>query len=111
MRPFIVVLVLASASAGCSSPSEACGDALGITRRPADTTLTVGQQFSPQILLSRCRGTVPVFDSFVWSAQDTTIVRVDPRTGLTTAIAPGHTQLSVKGATYGPILGPTVTVR
>ena len=115
MRASIAVSFVASVLAGCSSPSDACDGALGVTLRPVDTTLVVGQQFTPQALLSKCQP-----NTSAWSAQDTTIVRVDPQSGLTTAIAPGRTQLSVTFAwstgradvvTYGRVLGPTVTVR
>jgi hypothetical protein len=107
----LTVLVIVT-TAGCSgSIPGVCGDALSAQAVPAETTLAVSQQFTPRMNLATCDGGHPVVDTFIWSASDTTIVRVDPGTGVTTGLAQGTTSLTATGVIYGPLSGTTVTVR
>jgi hypothetical protein len=87
-----------------------CDADLGIRLTPVEQTLVVGQSFTPSIALRGCGGTAPLSDVITWTAQDTTIVRIDSRSGQTTALRPGETDLLATGRTYGAVGEVAVTV-
>ena len=77
---------------------------------PANRTLAVGESFTPSVELLSCGGTRPLSDVITWSAQDSTVVRVDPGTGRTTALRSGTTSVVASGAKYGYAGAVTVVV-
>jgi hypothetical protein len=78
---------------------------------PPAQTLAVGESFTPSLKASTCGGYVIITDTFHWSAGDSTIVRVDSLSGVTTGIRPGQTYLRANGVRVGAINGLVVTVR
>jgi hypothetical protein len=114
MRILKALLILPGMAAACSNPffSDHCADALTVRAIPTDTTLSVGQRFTAALYLSGCRdGSEQLHDTFSWGAEDTTVVRVDPISGVVTAVGSGQTRLVVHGARYGPQGGTSITVR
>jgi len=109
----IASLALPGLLATCSLPlfSNDCSDSLAIRPIPVDTTLAVGQQFTAQLSLRTCADTKEVTDPYVWSSEDTSVVRVDSTSGRVVAVGAGQTQLHVQAMRYGPQSGTTVTVR
>lgn len=87
-----------------------CSLELGSRFSPAEKTLDVGAHFTPAVSLWSCGGHLLLNDTFTWSALDSTIVRVEPLSGLTTAVRPGQTFVLARGARYGLFIGPQVTV-
>ena len=111
-----VALGAAAILAACANPFAASADApctreLGVRFTPGDTTIAVGQAFTAAVHLSSCGGREQLSDVVTWSAQDTTVVSVDPTAGLVTGRALGETRLQATGATYGLVGGPRVVVR
>jgi hypothetical protein len=64
-------------------------------------TMSVGEVFSPTLVLSSCGGHLILSDTFTWSAFTPGVISVDATTGRTTAIAPGSTGLVATGPRYG----------
>jgi hypothetical protein len=90
--------------------SVVCTLELGSSFSPTEKTLDVGAHFTPAVTLWSCGGHLPLNDVFTWSAVDSTIVRVDPVSGLTTGLRPGRTFVLARGSRYGLFIGPQVTV-
>ena len=98
--------------AACSLISTSdCPSVLTVQRSPADTTLSVGQQFTGHLSLRGCHDRVEINDVYTWVSEDTTVLTVDRSTGVATAIKAGSTQLLVRTATYGEYVVSRVTVR
>ena len=91
----------------------ACGCDADLQARvvPAVRTLRVGESFTPSTRFLGCGGTEPLADAITWSAQDSTIVRVDPRSGRTLALRPGQTRVIPTGRRYGSLVSVEVTVQ
>jgi hypothetical protein len=112
MRIASSLLVLPAIAASCSNPFAACADILRVRPIPADTAVSVGQQFTAGLDLGTCHdGRRKLQDTFSWTAADTTVVRVDPSTGVVRAVRSGQTRLVVLATKYGPLAGTLVTVR
>jgi hypothetical protein len=79
-------------------------------RLPMQTTLAVGQAFTPSVELRSCGGRVVLTDEFTWATSDTTVVRVDTGTGRTVGRAPGRALVLPTGRRYGQIGWIDVTV-
>jgi hypothetical protein len=108
-------LACAALLTGCpASPTglrTACTDELHIHLAPRDTAVPVGAAYQASVALSSCGGRKKVSDTFVWTAVDPTIVRVNASTGRVTALAVGETHVAVEGDYYGRLGSIRVTVR
>src|SRR5687767_2061152 len=101
----------AIALAGCSKPPTiACPDDLRVLRSPADTTIRVGQQFTPFFRFLGCGGTVSLDDVLTFTSSNTAVIAVDATTGRTTGVSSGAASIQVTGAKYGGSTPITVTV-
>jgi hypothetical protein len=78
---------------------------------PRDTTLRVGEAFTPRVELSTCGGHVRLTDTLTWRARDPALLRVDPTTGRTEARAAGESWVDVEGRRYRRLEGIRVIVR
>ena len=85
--------------------SVACTMELTPVLTPTTQTLAVGASFTPFIRLFGCGGRLEVTDTFHWSANDSTVVRVDSLGGTTTGLRPGQASVLVRGTRYGGSLG------
>ena len=107
---FTAVLASAVIATGCNSVLGGCTDDLGTRSSPRDTTIRVGQAFTPSFQFLGCRGRRVLDDSLSFSSSDTTVIAVDSLTGRTTARAPGTALLLVTGARYRGPFPITVSV-
>jgi hypothetical protein len=107
VRPLCLRLAVA-----CCALGTACGcDAdLRIRFDASERTLSVGESFTPGVRLLACGGTEPLRDVVTWAAQDTTIARVEPASGRTTALRAGSTLVLATGQRYHQLGGVRVTV-
>ena len=87
-----------------------CTMELRINLTPTERTLIIGESFTPSIKLSTCGGRLQVEDTFRWRANDTTVVRVDSVSGMTTGKRAGTTFVLVKGTRHGNLGIIPVTV-
>jgi hypothetical protein len=85
---------LAAGLAGCSGFPFGCTDELGIDVRDPSRTLAVGESFTPRVDEVSCGGRERERADVAWTAEDPTVVRVDPATGRVTALTPGQTRIS-----------------
>ena len=102
----------AIALAGCNElpPSVACPDDLRVVRSPADTTIRVGQQFTPFFQFRGCAGTVALDDVLTFTSSNGAVISVDAATGRTTGVSSGAANVQVTGAKYGGPFPIAVTV-
>jgi hypothetical protein len=106
-KPSIYIL-----AASASLLGSACGCKADLQMRlsPLERTLAVGESFTPSARFFGCGGTEPLNDVVTWTAQDTSIVRVDLATGRTTGLAQGTTFVVPSGRRYGTVGSVRVTV-
>ncbi len=77
-----------------------CTLELQVKLTPTADTLAVGASFSPAIELLSCGGQVQLSDTIRWSAGDTSLIRVDSVSGLTTGLRAGQTSVVPRGTLY-----------
>jgi hypothetical protein len=106
VAPVAAVLVLAS----CESLLPGCTDDLQVMRSPADTTIRVGQAFTPLFQFRGCGGRRALEDVLTFDSTNDAVLGVDSQTGRATAVAPGTANIEVSGATYGGPWPIAVTV-
>ena len=87
-----------------------CDADLRIQYNPPNRTLSVGESFTPSVRLLGCGGTEPLSDVITWTAEDTSIVRVNSASGQTLALRSGTTRVLATGQKYRGIGGVEVTV-
>lgn len=99
------LLALGVALVACDGLTGAdCTLELGVDLRPkGEQRLAVGGSFTGTVALSSCGGRERLKDTFVWSARDTLVVRVEAATGRVTGRSPGTTFVDVRGIRYGPV--------
>ena len=107
----IVAGLVASGCARVPEPIAACTQELRIHFTPAETTLVVGQAFTPSVELASCGGTQRLTDVYVWKVEDQGVASVNSATGRVTGRAPGETVVVATGARYGQLRGVRVVVR
>ena len=107
---FVLSIVLVLATLSCSNPAEVCTAELRVRVTPASLDLSVGESTCVTVALSTCGGSKKLSDTFSWSAQDTTIVRVDTATSRITGRLPGSTFVTGAGKVYGQVAYVPVTV-
>jgi hypothetical protein len=90
--------------------SVLCTLELIVIHTPPADTIAVGASFTPTVTLKGCGGQLTYSDTITWTASDTTIIRVDSATGLTTGLKPGSATAFSHGAKYGSLGGVGVTV-
>jgi hypothetical protein len=78
---------------------------------PPAQTLAVGESFTPSLRATGCDGHLSYVDIYRWRASDTTIIRVDSLSGMTTGLRPGLALLLATGTRFGPLGWMNVTVR
>lgn len=94
----------------CQSTTSNCLE-LMYTVTPSDTTIAVGASFTPVVQVSGCvTEHTPRQDAFSWSSADSQVVRVEPGTGKTTAIAPGTTTVEGEVTPMGASVRTAVEV-
>jgi hypothetical protein len=103
-------VAMMSVSSACTITTPCDGDVLYVHPVPGDTTVAIGQQFTARISVSTC-GKRAVDDTFTWSSEDTTVLRVERETGLVMAVASGRTRLIATGVKVGQLGAGTITVR
>jgi len=101
---------LALLSNSCFLPTG-CDAVLGISYHPVDTTIRVGETFHPVMNLTSCGGTKNLSPVLRYSADDTTVLQVDPIGGKITGRASGQTTGYVSADQYGIKAPVAVTVR
>lgn len=94
----------------CDSVAPACTRELATRSVPRDTTIRVGQTFTPSFQFMSCGGRQVVRDALSFASSDSTVLTVDRFTGRTTGRAPGAASIQVTGATYGGPFPIAVTV-
>ena len=101
-RGAVIVALCATAlsTTGCG-----CLTVVGFHVDPQATTLRVGQSFTPNATVTGCRADAG--ESWTWTANDTTVLRVEAQTGRATGLAPGNAKMTGQGT--GPY-GGTVFV-
>lgn len=85
----------------CSGLPTVCTDELGFGVRPSERTLAVGESFTPEARATTCSGRETVDIDWEWSASDTTVVRVDARTGRTVGLRPGEAVVIATESPHG----------
>jgi hypothetical protein len=78
---------------------------------PPAQTLAVGESFTPSLRATGCGGHLSYTDIYRWRASDSTIIRVDSLSGVTTGLRPGLALLLATGARFGPLGYMSVTVK
>jgi hypothetical protein len=96
--------------AGCDVLAPACTDDLQVVRSPADTTIRVGQDFTPFFQFRGCRGRRVLSDDLTFTSTDQAVLSVDAQSGRATALAPGNAKIEITGARYGGRWPIAVTV-
>jgi hypothetical protein len=89
----------------------ACTQELRIQFTPAETTLVVGQSFTPSVALSTCGGAERVTGVFTWQVENNAVASIDRASGRVTARAPGETAVLATGARYGRLGGLRLVVK
>jgi hypothetical protein len=69
---------------------------------PGDTTVKLGSQYKPTFRMSTC-GSAPQQVSTAWVSEDTTVIRIDPGTGVLKAIGLGRSRLSAQPTPGGAL--------
>jgi hypothetical protein len=69
---------------------------------PAVIPLLTGDRFTPTLSLTTCGGQVTMTNTIVWSADDPTVVSVNPVTGETLALSRGETVVRAYALGLGP---------
>lgn len=77
---------------------------------PLQTTIAVGQAFTPSIEFRGCGGRLVLSDEVTLAASDTAVVQVDARTGRTVGRALGRAMVLPTGRRYGQSGWVDVTV-
>ena len=93
-----------------SKVESACTAELGVHVAPWEPNLKVGEKVTLTVELSSCGGLEHLTDAYTWTSEDTSVVVVNPTTGLITARAPGQAWLHLEGAKYGNLGDYRVTV-
>ena len=78
-----------------------CTDELLSRVDPRSRTLRVGESYVATASAWTCGGTKRLSDEWEFFVADTTIARVDSRTGRVTARSVGATEVGARGARYG----------
>jgi hypothetical protein len=103
----LIVGVIAGSLAACGT------DCLPVARpmvEPASVTLSVGQSFRPVARLPLCSDKDHI-GTWNWTTTDTTVLRVDSRTGLSFGLRPGLASLNGVEQVYREQVSISVTVR
>ena len=87
MKWFFAVLLVATAAC---SPTEVCHQGIWLEASPADTTLTVGEAFEPNVRMERCPD--PRTVDAVLSTEDSEVVQIT--NGVITAVGPGQAEVT-----------------
>lgn len=101
MRLAFSGILLGALLAACNSMTGACTLELGTRASPRDTTIRVGQSFTPSFQFVGCGGRRVLEDSLSFRSSDSTVIAVDNFTGRTTARNQGSATILVTGALYG----------
>lgn len=107
---FLLAITSMIVASACDLVSDVCTLELRPQYAPADTTIRVGQAFTASVRLSSCGGSRVLSDVFTWHSEDSSIARVDSRTGRVVARAPGETLITASGEKYGRVGGLHVAV-
>ena len=99
--PLAVIGVFVAAS--CSDIPTVCTAELRVRTTPTSIQLSVGETVTVSVALSTCGGKQKLSDTFVWSADDTAIVRVDSSLARVTARQAGSTIVVGTGRVYGRV--------
>lgn len=87
-----------------------CTLELRMSVSPLTKTLYVGESFAPVASLTTCGGLVSVNETFVWSALDPAVIRVDSLTGQSLGLRGGSTSIRAMAKGYGIARDLPVTV-
>lgn len=79
---------------GACSPTDVCHQGIWLEASPADTTLTVGEAFEPQIHVERCPD--PRLVEAVLSTEDVGVVQIT--NGVVTAVGVGNAEVTAMAA-------------
>ncbi len=90
--------------------SPACPSDLRVIRSPTDTTVRVGQSFTPTFQFRGCAGTKALQDELTFTSTNEAALAVNAQTGHAMAVAPGQAAIEISGARYGGPWGIAVTV-
>ena len=108
--PRLAAAMLTVSLTGCEAFSPACPDDLRIVRSPADTTIRVGESFTPVFQFRGCAGRRVLSDELTFTSTDQAVLSVNAQSGHATAVTPGQAQIEVRGARYGGPWPIAVTV-
>ena len=100
-RCIFAVTVIAITAAACDGFSEDCTEELRTRTTPADTSILVGQAFTPTVHLSTCGGSRVLSDVFTWHSENVSVASVDSQTGRVVGQAGGEVRITATGEKYG----------
>ncbi len=80
--------------------SVLCTLELTLRWSPADSTIAVGERFTPALSLTTCSGYVTLTDTFAWLSIDPSIATVNPVHGEITGVRAGTTTVRASGLTW-----------
>ena len=105
----IVAIAAVMLLAACpDGPLMTCTDELSMRISPLDTTIAVGQGFTPTVNLTTCGGRRQLDDDFSFEAENPLVAEVNA--GRITAKSRGTTSVAVKGTKYGRLIDIVVRV-
>lgn len=103
------VLILAVSACDILGLGQECHHGISYEVTPEEVTLTIGESFEPIATMESCpEGRRQL--QLHWSAEDPSVVTVDPESGVTTGVDPGSTRLVGSEQQGEPILEVAVTV-
>ena len=108
----VATALLSLGTAGCSvllDPTS-CTQELRVQVTPRDTTVSVGNTFTPSVTLSSCGGKERLSDSFTYETTNPAAATVHPNTGRVTATGAGQADIRITGQRYGQVAQIRVTV-
>lgn len=113
-RMLLVASLLLSASCSrtdATSPEPPCPADLRAQITPGAQTLRPGDTITLQAAAFGCAGTKPLAATWSWSASDTTVVRVDPRTGAITARRVGTSDVLARSQPFEVVALARISVQ
>ena len=107
---FLIAIAAVVLTTACNAFHD-CSSEINQKFLPSDTTITVGQQFTAQVVVTTCDGREILSANPTWHSQDPGVASVDSTNGRVTGKAAGQTSISASGGFYALTGSIKVTVR
>lgn len=103
-------------SANCRStdaviPEPPCPADLQARITPGSQLLRLGDTITLQAAVFGCGGTKPLAATWSWSVSDTTVARIDPRSGTITARRSGTSDVVARSQPFGAVALARISVQ